>query len=687
MSSSCRLRRLLGSRRGAFSVLLLGVAPLSQAQTPAGAPTQGGPPPMEEIVVFGRGLELLGSADAATEGSVGGADLLVRPMLKVAELLEAVPGMVAAQHSGSGKANQYFLRGFNLDHGTDFTTYVDGVPWNLRSHGHGQGYLDVNGLLPEVVDRIEYRKGPYRGDVGDFAMVGASFIRTVDRFDAPFLALESGNFGWQRLAGGGSVDVGDGVLTGMAQVKQYDGPWSLDEGLEHFAVWGKYLRPTSFGDVAFTLSGYEGNWHPTEQIAERAIGTAACADEFCSLDPTADGDTSRWIGTVQLTADVWDASAYVQHYDWFMQSNPTYDAQINQFDKRSTIGGRYNRTLLESESFDVDVGGEFRYDDIGPVGLDNFDAGAFVSNISDNAIEETSYSVYADATWYINDQLRLFGALRADHYDFDVKANSPGSFAGSATDSLVTPKVGLAYAVTNQIELYANWGEGFHSNDARGVVNILDPVPGLSKGTGQELGGRFEIGDVKITAAYWWLDQDSELIFVGDSNSVEPKGASEREGYELTAFWRPFDWLGIDAVYTGSQARYVNNPEGRYVEGSVEHAGQIGFSAVRDRWEASMRLRYLGPYAMTADNSQRADALTTVGLRGAYNFDDFTVYAEVINALDSDGKDIAYYYPAYISGLDPAGLTSDDIDCDLVNCRMSRATEPRTFRIGVRYNF
>jgi outer membrane receptor protein involved in Fe transport len=680
-------QRFAGPRQGALAVVLSSAAPLALAQTAAGLQTPPNLPPMEEIVVFGRGLELLGSADAASEGAVGGADLLVRPMLKVAELLEAVPGLVAAQHSGSGKANQYFLRGVNLDHGFDFTVYVDGMPWNLRSHGHGQGYLDVNGLLPEVVDRIEYRKGPYRGDVGDFAMVGASFIQTIDRFDAPFVSLESGNFGWGRLAGGGTVDVGDGVLTGIAQVKQYDGPWGRDEGLEHFSVWGKYLRPTSFGDVAFTLSGYEGNWHPTEQVAERAIGTPVCVDEFCTLDPTADGDTSRWIGTVQLTAESWDASAYVQQYDWFMQSNPTYDAQINQFDKRWTVGGRYNRTLLESEAFEVLVGGEFRYDDIGPVGLDNFDAGEFVSNISDNAIKETSIGLYAEATWYVNDDLRLFGVLRSDHYDFDVKANSPGSFAGSTTDSLVTPKIGLAYALSDWVELYANWGEGFHSNDARGVVNTADPIPALSPGTGQELGGRFEIGDFKITAVYWWLDQDSELIFVGDSNSVEPKGASERQGYELTAFWRPFDWLGIDAVYTGSKAHYVDNPEGRYIEGSVEHAGQLGISAVRDRWEASMRLRYLGPYAMTPDNSQRAEPLTTVGVRGAYNFETMTLYAEVTNVFDSNGKDIAYYYPAYITGLDPAGLTSDDIDCDTVNCRMSRATEPRTFRIGVKYRF
>ncbi len=156
-----------------------------QAGQPSAAPQPSGD--LEEIVVFGRGLQLLGTAEAASEGRVGGADLSVRPMLRVAELLEAVPGLIAVQHSGSGKANQYFLRGFNLDHGTDFTTYVDGMPWNLRSHGHGQGYLDINGLIPETVDHIDFRKGTYRADAGDFSMAGSSFITTIDRVPASFV--------------------------------------------------------------------------------------------------------------------------------------------------------------------------------------------------------------------------------------------------------------------------------------------------------------------------------------------------------------------------------------------------------------------------------------------------------------------------------------------------------------------
>jgi outer membrane cobalamin receptor len=201
------------------------------------------------------------------------------------------------------------------------------------------------------------------------------------------------------------------------------------------------------------------------------------------------------------------------------------------------------------------------------------------------------------------------------------------------------------------------------------------------------LGARTSLGDFKFTAAYWWLNQDSELIFVGDSNAVEPKGGSEREGLELTMFWQPTSWLGVDAVYTTSEAHYTNNPEGKYVEGALEEAAQIGIAATTDDWDVSVRARYMGPYALIADNSDRANSLTTVSLRAARHWESLTVYAEMINLLDSDGKEIVYYYPAYVSGLDLAGLTSEDIDCSVTNCRMSRVTEPRTFRMGVRYKF
>ena len=244
-----------------------------------------------------------------------------------------------------------------------------------------------------------------------------------------------------------------------------------------------------------------------------------------------------------------------------------------------------------------------------------------------------------------------------------------------------------AQAINDDIELYGNWGRGFHSNDARGVVNALSPIRGLAQGIGYEAGARFEFGAVKLTSAYWWLNLDSELIFVGDSNSVEPRGGSRREGYELAAFWRPVDWLGIDAVYTGSKARYLDNPDGRYIEGSVENAGQIGVSAVKNRWEASLRVRYLGEYPLTPDNAQRAEAEMSINLRGAYTVGKATWYAEALNVFDQDGKDIVYWYEAYVAGLDPPGTSSADIDCAVTNCRVSRVEEPRTLRVGVKFAF
>ncbi len=645
---------------------------------------------LSEVIVFGRGEELIGKADAASEGAVGGEDLLVRPMLRVADLLEAVPGLIAAQHSGSGKANQYFLRGFNLDHGTDFTTYVDDVPWNLRTHGHGQGYLDVNGLIPEVVERIDYRKGPYRADSGDFSMAGAAMMTTIDSLERPFVAVETGEYGWGRVAGGGTTSLGKGSLTLLGQYKTYDGPWELPEDLQHQSVWGKYSRPTDFGALKVSLSGYHATWNPTEQMPESAVGQEVidsnpprlCADEFCALDTTAKGETTRWILDVQLLADDWRATAYAQYYDWRMGSDPTYDFQIDQFDRRWTAGGRYEHQLIRTDSLEMVAGTELRYDDIGNVGVDHDEQGEFVENIGRNAVREGSIGVYTEATWKPTDALRITGGLRGNWYDFNVEVlegSGPEgeNSVGHATSSNLTPKVGVAYAVSKNVELYGNWGRGAHSNDARAVVQKSLGVEGLSNGVGYEAGARFEVGDFKITAAYWWLNLSSELIFVGDSNAVEPKGASKRHGYELVAFWRPLTWLAIDGVYTGSNAKFneAQDDGGYSIEGSVESAGELGIAAIRGAWEFSARLRYLGPYPLVPNNylpELNAEGETMLNLRLARKWQHITLYGEVLNVMDHKGKDIVYFYE---NAYDPDGG------------RVSRAEEPRTVRVGLKYEF
>jgi outer membrane receptor protein involved in Fe transport len=629
---------------------------------------------LEEVIVFGRGERLIGTAEAASEGAVGGADLSVRPLLRVAELLEVVPGLIAAQHSGSGKANQYFLRGFNLDHGTDFTTYVDDVPLNMRTHGHGQGYLDVNGLIPETIDRIDYRKGTYRADTGDFSMAGAAFMSTVKHIDS-FVGAETGEYGWQRFAAGGTVPVAGGELTTLGQWKTYDGPWEQPEDLEHESLWAKYSHPTSFGSLEASVSGYHAKWQPTEQIPEDLIGTQVCEDEFCSLDPTAVGETLRWIASVRLLGDEWRATAYGQYYDWRMMSNPTYDFQIDQFDRRWIGGGRYERSFTISDQLSMRAGIEGRYDDVGNVGVAHTEGGNFLEYIGRHSVKESSAALYAEANWQPIERVRAFAGVRADYYDFEVQARMHDVPSGNKDETLASPKLGLAFAATDQVELYANWGKGFHSNDARGVVEPEDPINPLSEGTGKEVGARFEHGSIKVSATYWWLDLDSELKFVGDSNSVEPGPATERRGYELTAFWRPTEWLALDAVWTDSHARYVDNPDGSYVAGAVENAGEFGIALVQERWEGGLRVRHLGEFPLVEDDSDRSDPETCVNIRGAWKPGKFYVYAEVINVFDEKGKDMVYSYETNVPGV------------GLLDGRVSRAEEPRTIRAGVKYHF
>jgi outer membrane receptor protein involved in Fe transport len=332
-----------------------------------------------------------------------------------------------------------------------------------------------------------------------------------------------------------------------------------------------------------------------------------------------------------------------------------------------------------SESLSLTAGAEARYDDVGDVGLNHTEAGLLIAPIGRHAIRESSAGVYAEATWRASERLRVLAGLRADAYEFDVDARMEGMDAGSASDDAIAPKLGAAYALNATVELYANWGRGFHSNDARGVVNALTPVRGLSAGDGEEVGVRFELGGLKLSATYWRLELDSELKFVGDSNSVEPGAATRRRGYELVAFWRPLSWMALDAVWTGSRARYVNSEDGDYVAGAVENAGELGVSFIKDALEASVRVRHLGEYPLLEDNSVRADPETCVNLRAAWKPGAFTLYAELLNVLDEDGKDIVYYYGANVAGLDPVG--------EQVEGRVSRAEEPRTVRVGVKYQF
>lgn len=681
---------------GAGAIGLAAYPSLAQAQdaaerTRASLQTGDSPDQAEDadtIYVYGRGEKRIGIAGAASEGGVAGADIEVRPLLRPGELLEATPGLIATQHSGGGKANQYFLRGFNLDHGTDFGLYIDDMPMNFRTHGHGQGYLDVNGLIPEAVERVDYRKGPYRADAGDFSFVGSAQIATRDTM-APFALAEVGQYGYRRLVAGGSAKVGSGDLLVIGQAKLNDGPWELPEDFEGYSGLIKYSAPLGNGQFQASLNIYDATWAPTEQTPERVIGTPLCEDRYCSLDTALRGKTEREILTLNYQSPSWRVTAWAQHYDWNLLSNftfflddPVNGDELRQYEGLWSYGGRLEHTFDFGDALSLRVGSELRRDAIDPVGLDHTEDGAILSTKGAFTANESSAGLYAEAIVRPVDRLMVIGGLRGDWYRFETEALAgENSWSGTAKDHILSPKIGVNYEVVPGVALYANWGQGFHSNDARGVTNPSDPAPGLVEGTFKEVGGRFERGDFILTGVYWWSYIDSELIYVGDSGAVEPSDPGRRHGYELTGFWKPNGWLAVDAVWTGSKAHYVGLPVGEnFVPGALESSGELGVSAIFPDWNVSGRLRYLGPHALIEDNSVRAESTALFNLRAAWTpqrFKGWELNAELLNAFDSHGNDIDYFYATRFPG-EPA---------DGVEDVTSRIVEPRQVRVGIKKTF
>ncbi|MCZ8172752.1 MAG: TonB-dependent receptor, partial [Brevundimonas sp.] len=360
-------------------------------------------------------------------------------------------------------------------------------------------------------------------------------------------------------------------------------------------------------------------------------------------------------------------------------SNPTFanadgsSAQITQFDKRSIFGLRLEGEQPLSAAVSLRFGTEAQLDDIGCVGVSTSDSGRIIGSLGTYTALQGSASGWTEFNWAPASPIRLFGGARGDWYGYRVRALDDAALAlgeGTGSSVLISPKFGAAIKISNQLEVYANWGRGFHSNDVRGAVSST-PVPLLVQGTGREFGTRLQLGNLTFTATYWWLGLGSELRFVGDSNSVEPTGASSRHGYELVAFWRPFPWLAIDGNFTASHSRYKS---GEYIPNAFENAGQLGASVVFRRFELSVRWRHLGPYPLTEDNRVREAGSDIVSARASLRTGRIEIYGELLNLLGSRDKDIAYFYESFV----PA------FDARPVEGRMSRVVEPRTLRLGLR---
>ena len=659
--------------------------------------------PLDRVEITGRHYDNgIGLSDAASQGTIRAELLKSRPALRPGEVLEFVPGLIVTQHSGDGKANQYFLRGFNLDHGTDFATSVNGLPVNMPSHGHGQGYTDLNFLIPELVDHIDYRKGPYFANTGDFSAAGSADIAYRRALDAPFAALTLGQRGYQRGVAGGSASLGGGLtLLGALELQRNDGPWQVPERLRK----ANGVLTLSSGDRQLgwqaSLMAYDARWDATDQIPQRAID--AGLDRFASLDPSDGGNTRRsslsaeWHRRDGRSAT--QVAAYAIDYRLQLFSNFTYALerpatgdQFAQQDSRRVFG------LSASHAVDHTLGGlaarselglQLRHDRI-RVGLFDTQARQTLATTRDDQVRQTQLGLYGQTSAELAPWLRGIVGLRADQARFRVHSFSQAANSGSASDHLLSPKLSLIFGPWRKTEFFVNAGRGFHSNDARGTTARLDPktgdpvdpVPGLVPARGMELGARTEwLPGLQSSVALWKLDFDSELVYVGDAGATEPNRPSARRGVEWNNRYTPLPWLLLDADLAWTQARFADaDPAGPRIPQAVGKVASVSVTARQlGPWSASLQWRYLGPAALTEDGSERSRASLTSNLRLSRTWGPgqrTEVTLDVFNLLNRQVSDIEYFYPSQRPG-----------ELAPVADRHVHPAEPRTLRLSLRQAF
>lgn len=680
--------------RSAIVALAFGAPVFAQETAPPAEPTppaeageeaeSEGDERIEEIVVYGRSQNLLGEAPAASMGIVGQTEIERIPFLRTGEVLEVIPGLIATQHSGSGKANQFFLRGFNLDHGTDFSTFLEGVPLNLPTHGHGQGYLDLNSVIPEVIELVEYRKGPYYADVGDFSSAGTSRIEYMRRVDRPFISAGFGSYDFYRVVGAISPELAGGDLLLAGEAQFYDGPWDLSEDLEKFNGIAKWTWGDARRGISLLASGYGSSWDSTDQIARRAV-QQNLIDRLGYLDGDTGGDSSRYTGAARFWNGIENttrAQMYVAVYELDLYSNFTYflddpvdGDEFKQVDNRTIVGTDLSQDIqhaLGPFSLLHTLGTQVRYDDIADVGLFHTADRRRIGVVRKDQVDETSLGLYWKAETELLSWLRGNVGLRGDLYWFDVDAKSLPENSGDNFDTTVSPKIGVVLGPWYDTELYLNYGRSFHSNDARGTTIRVDPVTGdpakrvdpLVTSDGAEIGARSAwVPGLQSTLAFWWLDLDSELLFIGDAGNTEATRPSRRYGVEFANYWSVLDWLTLDADVTWTHSEFRDSdPAGDDIPGAIETTVAAGGAVDFDNGLfGSMRVRHFGPRPLIEDGSVESSSTTLVNLQAGWRWLSFpwgelTFTLDVLNLFDSNDDDITYLYSSRLPGEPAEGI-------------------------------
>jgi len=701
-------------------------APLSPAEAADADADAFAPGQLDPVVVSARGVS---DMPAASAGDVDSVALSALPVLRPAAILETVPGLIVTQHSGEGKANQYFLRAFNLDHGTDLATVVDGMPVNLVSHAHGQGYSDLNFLIPETVGNLHYRKGPYYADSGDFSAAGSVRLAFASRFD-PDVAVGAGTLGYQRALALTSWDSSaDSRWSAAAEGYHNDGPFDVPDNYRRDNLLLRYAHGADDDRTTVTALHYDGRWNSTDQVSSHLIDEGII-DRFGSLAPTDGGvshrDSLSFARHVRDSAGSWDVSGYVIGYALDLYStftdhlvDATNGDQMLQHDRRTVSGFKADRrldhTLADRPSTTV-IGVDVRYDDIGDVGIDHTLERRVLSHTQDAAVREVALGAYVENRTLVSAHSALTLALRSDTIDFRVtdRRVAPDGQCSIATDplgcntghrraSLLSPKLGVSFGPYGPVTAYANVADGFHSNDARGVTRSGEnpDVPAatpLVRARSAEAGVVIDVPHWHTALDVYRLQLASELVFSGDAGDTAPSGATTRRGIELSERYAFNDALQVDLNGAYSRGRFDQNAPaddlgcgaadpahpcatpiaivGREIPNSPTLIVDGGITYAAAPLTASLRVRHFGRSPLVEDGSLTSPAYTTLDARLGWSFFHWRASVDLFNLANARWNDITYAYVARHPG--EAYATPDTV---------IHPGTPRTVRVSIGYRF
>jgi outer membrane receptor protein involved in Fe transport len=641
-----------------------------------------------------------GPPNMASQMTVTGEELNARPVTRPGEILEAVPGLIVTQHSGEGKANQYFLRGYNLDHGTDLAIWVDDVPVNMRTHAHGQGYADLNWLMPETINSLEVRKGPYFADEGDFGSAGNLRIGLIDSVNKSIAEMTVGSFGYQRIFGMGSTKMGEGTLLFAGEAGAYNGPWVNPDDMRKINSLLRYSQGTAQDGLTITGMAYSNKWNSTDQVPQRAI-TSGQIGLYGEEDPTDGGNTDRFALSARLAgtddAGSWKANAYIvksdldlfNNFTYFL-TNPVQGDQFHQHDSRVMTGANASRTLngtFAGRLMETTFGVQTRYDDI-DLGLTDTFQRSFLSNVRSDKVQEASVGVYVQNTMHWTDWLRTTVGWRGDYYNANVDPLFDANNSGKVGAGIGSPKFTMVVGPFNKTEFFLGAGYGMHSNDARGATITEEPVdrvanptaassplgasPLLVQTKGAEVGVRTKIiPGFDSSVSVFILDQASEIVFQGDAGDTSASRPSQRYGVEWTNKYHPYSWLTFDGDLALSHARFVGydteqadlyaslagfpqaqigNAPGNYIPNAPAIVASAGITiGEKTGWFETLRWRYLGASPLTEDNAFRSPPTSIFNGRVGYRFENgWRIQLDVLNLLNTKANQITYAYGSLI---------------------------------------